>query len=125
MQELVVQLKEFALDQGPEILIAIAILIVGWVVALLGGLLVRKAFKRTEIDNKIATWIVEHRDREVDWPMRLLPDHALRPRGLLRGPGADGDHRAAQSVPDPDLRVRATPDSPRRAAPPGLGLARS
>ena len=54
MQQLIVQLKEFALDQGPEILIAIAILIVGWVVALLAALLVRKAFKRTEIDNKIA-----------------------------------------------------------------------
>ena len=38
MQELVVRLKEFALDQGPEILIAIVILIVGWVVALLGAL---------------------------------------------------------------------------------------
>jgi hypothetical protein len=67
MQELVVQLKEFALDQGPEILIAIAILIVGWVVALLGGLLVRKAFKRTEIDNKIATWIVgEERAKSIE-----------------------------------------------------------
>jgi len=67
MQELVVRLKELALDQGPDILIAVAILIVGWVVALLGGLLVRKAFKRTEIDNKIATWIVgEERAKSIE-----------------------------------------------------------
>jgi hypothetical protein len=67
MQQLVAQLKEFALDQGPEILIAIAILIVGWVVALLGALLVRKAFKRTEIDNKIANWIVgEERAKSIE-----------------------------------------------------------
>jgi hypothetical protein len=30
MQELVVRLKEFALNQGPEILVAVAILIIGW-----------------------------------------------------------------------------------------------
>jgi hypothetical protein len=67
MQELVVRLKELALNQGPEILIAIAILVVGWVVALLGALLVRKAFKRTEIDNKIATWIVgEERAKGIE-----------------------------------------------------------
>ena len=67
MQELVVRLKELALDQGPEILIAIAILIVGWVVALLGALLVRRVFKRTEIDNKIANWIVgEERAKSIE-----------------------------------------------------------
>ena len=67
MQELVVRLKEFALDQGPEILVAIAILIVGWLVALLGSLLVRKAFKRTEIDNKIANWLVgEERAKSIE-----------------------------------------------------------
>jgi hypothetical protein len=67
MQELVARLKEFALDQGPEILIAIAILIIGWVVALLGALVVRKAFKRTKVDSKVASWIVgEERGQSIE-----------------------------------------------------------
>ena len=41
MQEIIVRLKEFALNQGTEIAVAIAILIIGWVVALLGAMLVR------------------------------------------------------------------------------------
>lgn len=67
MQELVAHLNEFALNQGSEILIAIAILIVCWVVAWLGALLVRKTFKRTGLDYKIATWIVgEERAKSIE-----------------------------------------------------------
>ena len=67
MQQLVAQLKEFALDRAPEILIALAILVIGWVVAVLWSLLVRKAFKRNEIDNRIACWMVgEERAKSIE-----------------------------------------------------------
>jgi hypothetical protein len=67
MQEFLVRFKEFALNQGAEILVAIAILIVGWLVALLGSLLVRKALKRTDIDDKIASWLIgEERAKSIE-----------------------------------------------------------
>ncbi len=44
--------------RGPEILAAVAILVIGWLLAVAVALLVRVLLKRTEIDNRLAAWLV-------------------------------------------------------------------
>jgi hypothetical protein len=49
---------EQVIARGPEILAAVAILVVGWLLALAVALLVRLLLKKTEIDDRVATWLV-------------------------------------------------------------------
>ncbi|BAW95267.1 hypothetical protein NIES970_01690 [[Synechococcus] sp. NIES-970] len=49
---------------------AIAILIIGWLVALAMKAIVRGLLKKTEIDNKIAAWITGH-DGKTDLPIEI------------------------------------------------------
>jgi hypothetical protein len=55
-------IMESFLDQmaakGPEILAAVAVLVIGWLVALACAVLVRVLLKKTEIDNRMAEWLV-------------------------------------------------------------------
>jgi hypothetical protein len=61
------QLRDFAIDYGPEILTALVILMVGWLVALLVSLVVRAALKRTKLDSKLAKWLVgEERAKTIE-----------------------------------------------------------
>ncbi len=58
MQQIMNSFVEFAVNRGPSILIAVAILIVGWIVALVIALIVRRLMNRTELDNKLVAWLV-------------------------------------------------------------------
>jgi hypothetical protein len=49
---------EQALARGPELLAAVAILVIGWLVALAVSLLVRVLLKKTEMDDRLAAWLV-------------------------------------------------------------------
>ncbi len=53
------QLTRAVRDYLPNLLVALAILVIGWVVAYAIARLVRAALKRTTIDNKVADWMAE------------------------------------------------------------------
>ena len=58
-------------DAVPEAIGALALLIVGWIVARFVANLVRRALLRTEVDNRVARWITGKEDAEAlpveDW----------------------------------------------------------
>lgn len=56
MNALFEQTREQIVTYGPSLLAGLAILILGWVVALVAAATMRKALGKTAIDNKIATW---------------------------------------------------------------------
>lgn len=61
------QLRTFAVDGLPKLIIPIAILVVGWVVAIALGAVVRAALQRTRFDDKIAERVLsEERAKRVD-----------------------------------------------------------
>ncbi|MEK7707598.1 MAG: mechanosensitive ion channel [Verrucomicrobiota bacterium] len=57
MNEIWNNLVEEFTNYTPNLLAALAVLVVGWVIALLVSALVRKLLDRTAIDNKLANWI--------------------------------------------------------------------
>jgi len=57
MNEMLEQLKQQFTAFGPNFLAGLAVLVLGWLVALLAALLVRKVLGRTAVDNKIAQWV--------------------------------------------------------------------
>ena len=76
MNEIVSFLRTFAQDNLANLLIALGILIGGWLVALIISALFRLALRRTEIDNRLAQWLVgEEKIEGVDvekWMARIL-----------------------------------------------------
>jgi len=48
----------------PNLLGALAILVVGWLVALIVAAIVRGALRRTDIDNRLAAWVTGHEGEE-------------------------------------------------------------
>ena len=58
MSEMLSPIVEQVIAKGPQILAAIAILVIGWLVALFIALLVRKGLQRSEMDNQLAAWLV-------------------------------------------------------------------
>jgi hypothetical protein len=58
MREIMDSFLDQILARGPEILAAIAILVIGWLVALAVALLVRVLLKKTDIDDRLAAWLV-------------------------------------------------------------------
>ena len=57
MNEMIEQLRQRLAAFGPNLLAGLAVLVLGWLVALLAALLVRKVLGRTTVDNKIAQWM--------------------------------------------------------------------
>lgn len=57
MNDLLVQLKQQFAAYGPTLLAGLAVLVVGWLVAVFASFLVRKILGKVSIDNKIAQWI--------------------------------------------------------------------
>jgi hypothetical protein len=57
MSELLVQLKQQFAMYGPTLLAGLAVLVLGWLAAVLASFLVRKLLSKVSIDNKIAQWI--------------------------------------------------------------------
>jgi hypothetical protein len=61
------QLRTFAADGLPRLLTSIAILVVGWIVALALGAILRAALRRTHVDEKIARAVLgEERAAHID-----------------------------------------------------------
>lgn len=57
MQEIIDQFRNALGEFGPNILAALVILIVGWILALLVSSAVRNVLGRTTIDNRLAAWL--------------------------------------------------------------------
>jgi hypothetical protein len=64
MSELITNLRELAATNLPNILMAIGILVAGWLLALLIALVLRLILKRTKIDDRLATWFVSEERAE-------------------------------------------------------------
>lgn len=59
MQQLMQQLLETIGGMTGNLIIALIILIVGWIVALIGGAVTRGAFKRTGLSQRLSAWLGE------------------------------------------------------------------
>ena len=57
MTEMLEQWKEQFVAFGPNLLAGLAVLVLGWLVALIASYLVRKLLSKTSVDNKIAGWM--------------------------------------------------------------------
>ena len=57
MNEVFEQLKQQFVAFGPNLFAGLAVLVLGWLVAILASLLVRKVLVRTSVDNKFAEWM--------------------------------------------------------------------
>lgn len=57
MNELWTQVKQQFAFYGPTLLAGLAVLVVGWLVAVFAAFIVRKLLSKVSIDNKIAQWI--------------------------------------------------------------------
>lgn len=57
MNEMIEQLREQFIAFGPKLLAGLAVLVLGWLVALVASFAVRKLLSKTSVDNKIATWV--------------------------------------------------------------------
>lgn len=58
MSEVIAELREFVVERLPDLIILIAILVVGWIIALAVSYMIRKALDRTSIDERIARKMV-------------------------------------------------------------------
>lgn len=76
MDQFVVQLRTFLAEGLPRLIVPIAILVIGWIVAFALGAIVRGALRRTAVDDKIAKKILgEERAQRVDtarWTGKLI-----------------------------------------------------
>lgn len=57
MNEMIEQVKAQFTAFGPSLLAGLAVLVLGWLVALLASYVVRKLLSKTTVDNKIAGWM--------------------------------------------------------------------
>ncbi len=57
MNEMIDQLKQQFAVFGPNLLAGLAVLVLGWLVAVVASFLVRKLLSKTSMDNKIAAWV--------------------------------------------------------------------
>lgn len=57
MNDIVEQLRQQFAAFGPNLLAGIAVLVLGWLVALLASFVVRELLGKTSVDNKIAQWV--------------------------------------------------------------------
>lgn len=58
MQQILNYARELVTANLGQLMLALAILIIGWLIALVTAALVRRGLKRTEFDNRIAGWLV-------------------------------------------------------------------
>ncbi len=66
MQNILTQIFEEVGSYIPELLGALVILIVGWLIALVLSNIVRSVLKRTELDNKMAAWVTGEKAPNVE-----------------------------------------------------------
>ena len=56
MEQLINQITQVVAPYLPRLVSALGILIVGWIIALIAGALMRGALRRTTLDNRLASW---------------------------------------------------------------------
>ena len=66
MQTIGNQIFEEVASYIPELLGALLILVVGWLIALVLSNIVRSVLKRTELDNKIVSWVTGKKAPNVE-----------------------------------------------------------
>jgi len=71
MEMYIEQLRTLTTTLVPKLLVALAILVLGWVVARIGGAITRGILKRTTVDNKIARW-TSGKDGEEGPPIEAM-----------------------------------------------------
>ena len=107
----------------PNLLGALGILVIGWLVAVVVAAVVRGALKRTTIDNRIAAWMGASQDVEVEryagksayWLIMLFVLVAF-----FQALNLTNVDRAAQCAAEPAHRVRAATPRCRHVAPGGV-----
>jgi hypothetical protein len=76
MSDVLNYLNEFASSHIIDLVLAVVILVVGWLAAFTVALLVRVSLKRTEVDNRVARWVLgDERAEKVEverWIGRLV-----------------------------------------------------
>lgn len=76
MEEMFRQLKAQFAVYGPTLLAGLAVLVVGWLIALLAASVVRKLLHMTSVDNKIAQWVSDRDARPAvpveQWVSRVV-----------------------------------------------------
>jgi hypothetical protein len=76
MNDVLQQLRDQVAGFGPNLLAGVAVLVVGWLVALLAAFLTRKALSKVSLDNKIARWVAGP-ERKTDVPIELWAGRAV------------------------------------------------
>lgn len=66
VQNAIYRVAELVGSYVPNLLGALGILVVGWLVALIVGAIVRRALKRTTLDNRVAAWIAGDRGQPIE-----------------------------------------------------------
>ena len=67
MSEILNNLMEIAETRLLNVLLAIGILVVGWLVALIVSIAVRAALKKTSVDDRLAGWLIGEDRRLCRW----------------------------------------------------------
>ncbi len=57
MQEMLDQIRQTFVVHTPNVLFALVILVIGWLIALIAAAAVRKLLERTTVDNKLTGWV--------------------------------------------------------------------
>ncbi len=76
MNEMLQQLREQVAGFGPNLLAGLAVLVLGWLVALLVAFLVRKGLSKVSLDNKVARWLAGP-ERKTEVPVELWAGRAV------------------------------------------------
>jgi hypothetical protein len=65
MEEVLLNFVQLILNSVPTLVAALAILIIGWLIALVVSALVRRAVHRTTLDDRLASWITGEEEAEA------------------------------------------------------------
>jgi hypothetical protein len=76
MNAMLQQLREQAAGFGPNLLAGLAVLVLGWLLALVAASLVRKGLSKVSLDNKVADWVAGP-ERKTQVPIELWAGRAV------------------------------------------------
>jgi hypothetical protein len=76
MNEMLEQLRQQFAAFGPNLLAGLAVLVLGWLVAIFAAFIVRKLLGKTSVDNRIAAWITGP-DRKTPVPIERWAGKAV------------------------------------------------
>jgi len=87
------QINQILAGYLPQLIGALAILVLGWLVARIVAAIVRSALRRTNLDNRLAQW--------------LMGEAVAVEDGVARGVGFDFTHGTTQSPAQSDICLRS------------------